>query len=187
MGHLVRWIERVNDYIGRAMGWLMVALVLLVTGDVVSRYIFNTGAVVIQESEWWMFSIIFLMAAGYTFLSNAHVRVDIVYSLLSKKGQHIVDLSCAFIFLFPMCLLLILTSLWFIRDSWQVGEYSPDPGGLCCYYLLKMIIPIGFGFLALQGMADVYKKIQALKELASAPVAEDSIAARAGQPSETSS
>lgn len=163
MKKFVGWIEIINDRIGRAMGWVMLALVLLVTVDVISRYLFNTGAVFIQESEWWMFSIIFLSCAGYTFLYDEHVRVDIIYARLSERGQHITDLICAFLFLFPMCLLLIFTSYWFIRASWLAGEFSPDPGGLPAYYVLKAFIPFGFFMLALQGVANVYRKIRALQ------------------------
>ncbi|MCZ6557952.1 MAG: TRAP transporter small permease subunit [SAR324 cluster bacterium] len=161
---IVHWIDVANERIGRAMGWLLFALVMLVSVDVASRYFFNTGAVWIQESEWWLFSIIFLMGAGYTFLHDGHVRVDIIYSRLSQKGKNYVDLSCAFIFLFPMCVLIIITSYTFIAASWEVGEYSPDPGGLPMYYLLKGIIPLGFTLLALQGAAGVYKILQRIKE-----------------------
>lgn len=175
---IAAWIERINDLIGKAMGWMMLALVLLVTADVIARYFFNFGMVIVQESEWWLFSIIFLSCAGYTFLYDEHVRVDIVYSLLSRKGQNIVDLVCAFVFLFPMCLLLILTSFWYIRDSWLVGEISADPGGWCCYYVLKSFIPFGFLLLGLQGMVSVYKKIRELQGEQPDALRADSIAAR---------
>jgi TRAP-type mannitol/chloroaromatic compound transport system permease small subunit len=163
MRTLVGWIERGNEFIGRVMGWLMLGLVVLVTVDVVSRYLFSTGAVIIQELEWWLFSIIFLSCAGYTFLYDEHVRVDIVYSRVSPKWRHIIDLSCAAVFLFPMCLLLIWTSFWFIRNSWEIGEVSADPGGLRYYWLLKSFIPLGFFLLALQGVANVYRKVRAMQ------------------------
>lgn len=163
---IVSWIETANEYIGRTMGWFMFILVVLVTIDVVSRYLFQTGAVAIQETEWWLFSIIFLMGAGYTFLHDGHVRVDIIYSRLPDKWKNWVDLGCAFIFLFPMCVLVGYTSFFFIRDSWLVREFSPDPGGLPAYYVLKGFIPLGFLLLALQGVAEVYKIIQRLRGVA---------------------
>ena len=160
----VDWIESANERIGQLAGWLMLILVLLVTGDVVSRYLFNTGLVLIQETEWWLFSIVFLLGAGYTFLHDGHVRVDIIYSRLSHKRKLYVDLACAFIFLFPLCALVIVTSTKFMLSSWVVGEYSPDPGGLPAYYILKAFIPFGFLLLALQGAAEVIKIIKRLKE-----------------------
>ena len=161
---IVGWIDTTNEYVGRAVGWLMFILVLIVTVDTLSRKFLNTGWVAVQETEWWLYSIIFLMGAGYTFLYDGHVRVDIVYSRLSKKWQDYVDLSCAFLFLFPMCVLVIVTSNKFVASSWEVGEYSPDPGGLPAYYILKAFIPIGFALLALQGLSTVYKIVKRIRE-----------------------
>lgn len=183
---IARWIEYINLKIGQLMGWFMLALVLLVTFDVTARYLFNFGAVIVQEGEWWLFSFIFLLCAGYTFLYDEHVRVDIVYAKLSRKRKNIVDLSCAFLFLFPMCLLLILTSLWYIKGSWLVGEISPDPGGMCCYWFLKSMIPFGFSLLLLQGMVNVYKKIKELMGAEPAPPREDSFVGRAKRMSQAS-
>ena len=185
MNAIVKIVELFNEGIGKLMGWVMLCLVLLVTADVIARKIFNFGMVIVQETEWGLFSIIFLSCAGYTFLYDEHVRVDIVYSKLTKKGRDIVDLSCAFIFLFPMCALLVFTSLWFIEDSWNarggLGEISADPGGWCCYYILKSFIPFGFFLLALQGAANVYKIILSLMGRDPRTVREDSLSARAAR------
>ena len=185
MNVIVNFVEWINIGVGKLMGWLMLGLVLLVTFDVFARYLFSFGMVIVQESEWWLFSIIFLSCAGYTFLYDEHVRVDIIYSKLSKKGQNIVDLSCAFIFLFPMCGLLVFTSFWFIQDSWNardgLGEISADPGGWCCYYILKSFIPFGFFLLFLQGAVNVYKLILALMGKGTMQTLEDSLSARAAR------
>lgn len=164
VGRIVGWIDTVNEYVGRGVGWLMFILVLLVTVDTLSRKFLNTGWVAVQETEWWLYSIIFLMGAGYTFIYDGHVRVDIVYSRLSQRGKDYVDLTCAFIFLFPMCVLVIVTSNRFVASSWEVREYSPDPGGLPAYYVLKAVIPLGFTLLALQGLSTVFKIIKRIRE-----------------------
>lgn len=161
---IVGWIDTTNEYTGRIVGWLMLILVLIVTVDTLSRKFLNTGWVAVQETEWWLYSIIFLMGAGYTFLHDGHVRVDIVYSRLSKRWQDYVDISCAFIFLLPMCALVIVTSNKFVASSWEVREYSPDPGGLPAYYVLKAFIPLGFALLALQGLSTVYKITKRIRE-----------------------
>ncbi|HKI99011.1 MAG TPA: TRAP transporter small permease subunit [bacterium] len=184
MRRLVGWIEKLNDVIGRMMGWVMLGLVLLVTVDVIGRYMFHTGSPIIQESEWWLFSIIFLSCAGYTFLYDEHVRVDIIYSRLNKKWQTIVDIVCAFTFLFPMCMLLIWTSYWYIKASWLTGEVSADPGGLPAYYVLKAFIPFGFFLLTLQGIANVYRKVRVLYGEAEFTMA-DSFVSRAEKASST--
>ena len=159
----IKIVDHLNDVLGRSTGWLMLGLVLLVTVDVISRYLFNTGLVIIQELEWWLFSIIFLIAAGYTLISDGHVRVDLIYSLLSKRKKNYIDLFGAFVFLLPMCALIIVTSQGFVAYSWSVGEYSPDPGGMPAYYVLKAIIPIGFFLLALQGISQVFKIVIELR------------------------
>ena len=178
MGKLCQGISWINMRMGHAMGWLMLALVLLVTGDVISRYFFSTGAVVIQEAEWWMFSIIFLLCAGYTALYNEHVRVDLIYSKLPRKWQNITDLVLAFVFLFPLCIMLIGTSFWYIRDSWAVGEISADPGGMCCYYVLKAMIPLGFFLLMLQGVVQIHSIIRELQGHPREPPLKGGFAAR---------
>ncbi len=142
MERIVGWIDTINEYVGRIVGWLMVLLVLIVTVDTLSRKFLNTGWVAVQESEWWLYSIIFLMGAGYTFIYDGHVRVDIVYSRLSKRGKDYVDLICAFIFLFPLCLLVIVTSNKFVASSWEVREFSPDPGGLPAYYGAQLLFGV---------------------------------------------
>lgn len=164
IGRIVDWIDTANEHIGRLVGWLMFVLVLIVTVDTLSRKFFNTGWVAVQETEWWLYSIIFLMGAGYTLIYDGHVRVDIVYSRLSQRRRDYVDLTCAFIFLFPMCVLVIVTSLKFVAASWEVREFSPDPGGLHGYYILKAFIPLGFALLALQGVSTVYKIVKRIRE-----------------------
>jgi len=163
MNKIASLIDRTNMILGKAMGWLMLGLVLLVTADVIARYLFNTGAVLVQELEWWMFSIIFLTCGGYTFLYEEHVRVDILYSRMPFRWKKYTDILCAFIFLFPMCALVTITSFWFIEESWNVGEISPDPGGMPAYYVLKAFIPFGFIMLALQGVVHVYRSFMELK------------------------
>lgn len=158
------WIDRVSDTIGKAMGWVLVLLTLDVALNALGRWIFNFGDPKIDESQWWLFSIIFLLAAGYALLYNDHVRVDIIYSLLPKKHQAWIDLLCTLLFLFPWSLLVILTSRRFIIASWEMREASADPGGLPAYYVLKAMIPIGFALMMLQGVSEIYKKIQIIRQ-----------------------
>jgi len=154
---LVRWIDRVNDRVGRATSWITALMVVVTTSDVLLRYLFNTSFVFIHELEWHLFAVLFLMAAGYTHLKGNHVRVDILYASMSPRRQALVDLVFGFLFLFPTCFLLIKTSLPFVSHSWTVLEGSPDPGGLPARYLLKAAIPVGFTLLGLQGISETIK------------------------------
>lgn len=152
-------IHGVNRLIGRMVSWLTLLLVILVTTDVIMRYIFRTSFVAQQELEWHLFALIFLLAGGYTLSYNAHVRVDIFYQRLSRRGRAFINLAGCLLFLFPGCYLVIKSSIPFVVDAWRFGESSPNPGGLPARWLLKSAIPVGFGLMALQGVALFFESI----------------------------
>lgn len=158
------WIDNMSEYIGRAMGWLMIVLTLDVGLNALARWMLNVADPKVDESQWWLFSIIFLLAAGYALLYNDHVRVDIVYSLLSKKKKAWIDLLCTLLFLAPWSILVILTSRRFIISSWEMREASADPGGLPAYYVLKAMIPIGFALMMIQGVSEIIKCVKTIQQ-----------------------
>jgi TRAP-type mannitol/chloroaromatic compound transport system permease small subunit len=168
LGTLSRAIDRVNAGVGRVTRGLTLLMVLVTTYDVVMRYAFRSSYVFVQELEWHLFAVLFLLAAGYAHLKNDHVRVDIFYARMSRRAQALVDVIGGLLFLFPSCFLIVFTSVPFIRASVGVLEGSPDPGGLPGRFLLKMAIPLGFGLLALQGISELVKNVAALsgKEIA---------------------
>ena len=154
-----QWIDQVNAKVGRGVSWLTALMVLVTTYDVIMRYIFRTSYVFIQELEWHLFAVLFLVAAGYTHLKDGHVRVDIFYARMSSRMKAVVDLVFGVLFLFPTCFLLIWTSIPFVANSWAVLEGSADPGGIPGRYLLKAAIPAGFILLALQGISETIKNV----------------------------
>ena len=89
---LVHWIDQTNDRVGRAISWLTAIMVIVTTSDVIMRYLLNSSYVFIQELEWHLFAILFLMAAGYTHLKGGHMRVDIFYARFAPRTQALVDL-----------------------------------------------------------------------------------------------
>ena len=151
--NLSRWIDTLNEWVGRGVAWVTFLVVLVVFVDVVMRYVFNTSFVFTQELEWHLFSVIFLIGAGYTLLKDGHVRVDIVYQRLGPKGQAWINLIGVLLFLLPGCYMIIATSLQFVYNSWTVMEGSPDPGGIPYRFVLKACIPIGFVLVMLQGIS----------------------------------
>ena len=148
-----RWITALNLVVGRIVSWATFIVVLVVFVDVVMRYAFNTSFVFTQELEWHLFGFIFLMGAGYTLLKDGHVRVDIFYQRLSKKGRAWINLIGVLIFLIPGCYLVLATSIPFVINSCITGECSPDPGGIPYRFIVKSFIPAGFFLLLLQGIA----------------------------------
>ena len=132
---IVRGIDRLNEKVGRYVAWLTLILVLVTTYDVVMRYLFDITFVFIQELEWHLFAVLFLIAAGYTHLKGDHVRVDIVHARLSPLTRAWIELVFGVLFLFPTCFLLIWTSIPFVLNAWAVLEGSPDPGGIPARYV----------------------------------------------------
>lgn len=158
-------IDRLNERIGRNISWLTIILVVLVCYDVITRYVFKSSSVAVQELQWHLFAIIFLMAAAYTLKYDEHVRVDVFYSKLSERSRAIIDLVGTIVFLLPFCLIIIYASRYFVFTSFQIGETSPDPGGLPARYLLKAILPISFFFVLLQGISLILRSIVKIKML----------------------
>ncbi len=146
-------IDWVNEWVGRFVSWVTFVVVLVVFVDVVMRYVFKTSFVFTQEMEWHLFAFIFLMGAGYTLLKDGHVRVDIIYQKLGPKGQAWVNLIGVLFFLLPGCIMIWVTSLKFVYNSWAIMEGSPDPGGIPYRYLLKACIPAGFTLIIIQGVS----------------------------------
>jgi len=150
---LSRFIDKVNEWVGRGVAWVTLCLVLVVFTDVVMRYLFNTSFVFTQELEWHIFGFIFLIGAGYTLLHDGHVRVDIIYQRLGLKGRAWINLGGVILFLIPGCVMVITTSWKFTMTSFAILEGSPDPGGIPFRFLMKGCIPAGFTLLLLQGLS----------------------------------
>ena len=148
-----RLIDQLNEWVGRGVAWVTLGLVLVVFVDVCMRYIFNKSFVFTQELEWHLFAFIFLIGAGYTLLYDGHVRVDIIYQRLGQKGRAWINLIGVIFFLFPGCIMIILTSSHFVLNSWSMLEGSPDPGGIPYRFIVKATIPVGFALLLLQGVS----------------------------------
>ncbi|MCM2283227.1 MAG: TRAP transporter small permease subunit [Desulfobacula sp.] len=155
-------VDGLSDRIGRFVGWLTTLMVLVVFYDTVMRYAFNKGSVALQELEWHLFAIVFLIGAAYTLKEEGHVRVDIIFVNLSEKAKAWIDFLGVFIFLIPFCVAVILSTQGFILNSWAVKEISPDPGGLPARYLLKAMIPLGFFLLIVQGLSEAVKKFMVI-------------------------
>ena len=151
--HICGWIDTVNDWVGRAVAWTTLLLVLVTFVDVVMRYFFNTSYVFTQELEWHVFAFIFLMGAGYTLKNDGHVRVEVFYGKLSAKGRAWINLVGVLFFLIPSCLVFIKTSIPFVLESYHIMEGSPDPGGIPYRFIIKSCIPVGYTLLLLQGIS----------------------------------
>ncbi len=157
-------IEWLSEWSGRLVAWLVLAMVLLITYDVAMRYLFQAGSVALQELEWHLFALVFLLGAAYTLKHDGHVRVDVLYQAkwMTPRRQAWVNLFGTLLFLLPFCVLIIVSSWPFVYNAFQIGEGSPDPGGLPYRFLLKASIPLGFSMIALQGLALAIRSAQVI-------------------------
>ncbi|MEM9324429.1 MAG: TRAP transporter small permease subunit [Bacteroidota bacterium] len=162
MKNLVEFINRLNVWVGKAIAWLVVFLVLLIVFDVVLRYLFNIGSVANAELEWHLFGAIILLGLGYAYQQDRHVRVDVFYQRFSPKQKEWVNLIGTAIFLLPFCMVAAYKSWPFVMSSFTIQETSPDPGGLPARYIIKSAIPIGFVLLGLQGIAKMIESLQVI-------------------------
>jgi TRAP-type mannitol/chloroaromatic compound transport system permease small subunit len=152
-------IDALNEYTGRLISWLVGIMVLVFCFDVAMRYIFNVSFASVFELEWHFFAAIFLIGAGYTLKHDKHVRVDVFYGEMSPRKQAYVNFLGVLLFLLPICIVIIKTSILFVYNSWIIRENSPDPGGLPARYIIKAFIPIGFSLLLLQGISLALKSL----------------------------
>lgn len=158
----IRLINKLDKRIGTVVSWFTTLLVLVVCYDVLTRYLLKESSVAVQEIEWHLFSIIFLMGASFTLRSEKHVRVDLFYSRLSPKRKALINLLGTLILLIPFCLLVIYSSKDFVINSFNIGESSPNPGGLPARYILKAILPVSFFLILLQGIAQLFESFLVL-------------------------
>jgi TRAP-type mannitol/chloroaromatic compound transport system permease small subunit len=157
----IKFIDTFIEWTGKTSSWLVLGLVLLICYDVAMRYLFQQGSVALQELEWHLFALIFLLGSAYTLKHDEHVRVDIIYQshFMSDKKRALVNIFGTLFLLLPFCI-LILTSSWpFVENAFYYNEGSPDPGGLPYRFLLKGSLLVAFGLLILQALADLARNI----------------------------
>jgi len=155
-------IDWLNAGFGKLANFLVLASCLVSAGNAMSRYAFNLSSNAFLEIQWYMFAAMVMLGASYTLRRNEHVRVEIFYLYLSERGQLWLDLIGAILFLIPTCVLLVALSWPFFIQSYEVGEWSSNAGGLL-RWPVKFLVPGGFALLALQGVSEVIKRGAAIK------------------------
>jgi TRAP-type mannitol/chloroaromatic compound transport system permease small subunit len=146
-------IDALVDAAGRIVAWVMLALVLLMSANVLLRYLFSIGSVATQELEWHLMSPIVLIGMAYALLHDGHLRVDLIYVKLPERARLLVNLAASLIGVVFSALAIYLG--WkYVVQSYVIDEGSPDPGGLPHRYLLKAFIPLGFAVLLLYSIAE---------------------------------
>lgn len=153
-GRVARFFEAIVEWAGRLMMLVVFVMVLLITTNVILRYLFSIGPVSLQELEWHLMVPVALIGSAYTLRHHGHVRVDILYDSFSGRTRAVVNLLSS-IGLLVTSVLIVWLSLNFVYQAYAIGEGSPDPGGLPYRFIIKAMIPLGFSLLALQAMAHI--------------------------------
>jgi len=156
-------IDNLTDFFGKISSYLVLILSILVVWDALSRYLFHAGSVALQELEWHIFDVIFLMGLSWALKADEHVRVDIFYSRFSPKTKALVNLISMLFLILPFSAMVVYTSSNFIYLSYLQNEISSDPGGLKYRYVIKGFIAFGFVLLALQSLSEAYKNFKILR------------------------
>jgi TRAP-type mannitol/chloroaromatic compound transport system permease small subunit len=159
---LSRSIDALNERVGRIACWLVLACVLISAANAVARYGFSLASNAFLEIQWYLYSIVFLCAAGYTLKHNAHVRIDLISSRLSRRAQAWIDVFGAVFMLLPMCAVVIWFGWSAFLESWRISETSPDAGGLM-RWPIKFVVPLAFVLLLMQGVSETIKRMAFLR------------------------
>ena len=155
---LSRLIDALNEGIGKLIIWLVLGAVLISAGNAIMRKAFDIGSNAFLEIQWYLLAGVFMLGSGYVFLKNGHVRIDFISSKLSKRTNTIIDILGIVIFTIPLSLILINLSWPVFTRAWVSGEMSQNAGGLIRWPVM-LLIPVGFGLLALQCSSELVKRV----------------------------
>jgi len=157
-------IDALNERVGRLTYWLILVMVLVSAGNASVRYAFDRSSNAWLEIQWYLFSAVFLLGAGYTLLHNQHVRIDVISGRLSKRARAWIDVLGTLFFLLPMAIAIMWMSWPVFVQSYQLHEESSNAGGLIVWPA-RLMVPVGFVLLVLQGISELIKRVAFLRGL----------------------
>ncbi|MDO9451169.1 MAG: TRAP transporter small permease subunit [Rugosibacter sp.] len=160
--YVSRLIDSLNQRIGNSILWLILVAVLISAGNALVRKVFQISSNALLEVQWYLFSAVFLLGAGYALLKNAHVRIDFFASRLSRRTVHWIEIVGIVVFLLPLCFMLIDLSWPLVWNAWVSGEMSQNAGGLI-RWPVYLLLPVGLTLLFLQGVSELIKRIAYLR------------------------
>ena len=155
LSQLIDWL---TERVGKGAFWLILIMTLISAGNAVVRFAFNYSSNGLLEIQWYLFAAVFLLCSPYTLQKNEHVRIDVLSGKLSPRGLAVIDIIGTLFFLLPMVIVILWLSLPLIAESYKINEMSANAGGLI-RWPVKILLPIGFTLLALQGVSELIKRI----------------------------
>ena len=166
-------IDRVNELIGKVIMWLVLAAVLISSGNAIIRKAFNIGSNAFLEIQWYLFAAVFMLGVGYVMLKNAHVRIDFISARLSKRTNAIIDAIGIVVFTIPLSAIMIDLGWPLFARALESGEMSQNAGGLIRWPAM-MLIPLGFGILLTQAVSELIKRVAFIRGLRDEPFSAES-------------
>lgn len=157
-----RAIDALTAFFGRHVSWFVLAAVLVSAANAISRKAFNISSNAWLELQWYFFGAVFMLTAADCLRRNAHVRIDILSSLMTKKTRDVIDLICHITFLLPFCILMSWLSWPYFLRAALSGETSSNFGGLLIWPA-RFLILLGFVLLLCQALSEIIKRIAVLK------------------------
>jgi TRAP-type mannitol/chloroaromatic compound transport system permease small subunit len=180
LSQLIDWL---NERVGKGAFWLVLIMAVISAGNASYRFVFNDSSNGLLEIQWYLFAAVFLLCSPYTLQKNEHVRIDVLSGKLSPRGLAVIDIIGTLFFLLPMVVLVLWLSLPLVAESYKIQEMSANAGGLI-RWPVKILLPIGFTLLALQGVSELIKRIAFLagriddpNDKKKGPTAEEELAA----------
>jgi TRAP-type mannitol/chloroaromatic compound transport system permease small subunit len=152
-----RLMDGLSERVGRLVSWLILGAVLVSTLNALIRYAFNIGSNAFLELQWYLFSAVFLLGSAWTLKRNEHIRIDVVVGRFSPRVHAWIDILGTLFFLLPLCAIVLYNGIPFAIDAIQSNEQSTNAGGLVVWPA-KILLPLGFILLALQGLAELFKR-----------------------------
>ena len=161
---LSRLIDRMSEFIGKWLAWLVLAAVLISALNASVRKAFNTSSTAYLEIQWYLFAAVFLLAAGYTLLRQEHVKIDVISGRFSKRTQIWIDVIGLVFFVLPLVYTVVHLSVPLVIRAYEMNEYSQNAGGLIRWPVFALL-PIGFALLGIQAISELIKRIAFLRGL----------------------
>jgi TRAP-type mannitol/chloroaromatic compound transport system permease small subunit len=170
---LSRWIDAINDRVGRFVSWAILLAVVVSVLNAFARKFMNSGSNAWLELQWYLFGVLFLLSSGYTLLKNGHVRVDVLSSRLSRRTQIVIELVGTLLFLLPAAIIIMVLGWPMFWESWHTHEISSNAGGLV-RWPAKLVVPVGFCLLIAAGLSHLVKCIAFLQGRGADPTQRES-------------
>ena len=161
MGILLKfsqYVDALSRLIGKVVIWFILATTVISAVNAIARKAFSIGSNAFLEIQWYLFAAVFMLGAGYAFLQNAHVRIDVIANKMSQRMRNYVDVVGIVVFLLPLCYFMISFSWPVVGEAYASGEMSSNAGGLIRWPVYALV-PVGFALLALQAVSELIKRI----------------------------